>query len=267
MGYRFFPCGTNGYFFVKFVPLIFPVCFFASEIVTTLVFPLNQITCMRILVLLLACIIPPFLFAQSPEEKLAVYASNYPQEKVVLHLSKPAYMAGETIAFKTYVLSGYEPSALSTNLYVELYDGEKNRLDSQIIYLHNGSGDGNFSLPPSLAENVYYIRAYTRWMLNFRDDLQYLKPIPIYNPYSSQSLRQKPVQWKAKAYIEGGQLIDGAVANVAIRLCGTRSLPKSWTGILVENGTETPIANATIYNNEIGEVKFVSFAHKPINWS
>ncbi|HEV7330321.1 MAG TPA: hypothetical protein VGN63_04715 [Flavisolibacter sp.] len=217
---------------------------------------------MRIPLLLLTCLVALGLFAQSPEEKLAAYAADFPQEKVVLQFSKPAYLAGETIFYKAYVLSGYEPSSLSTNLYVEFYDGAKNRLDSQIVYLHHGSGDGSFNLPASLAEDVYYIRAYTRWMLNFSNDLQYLKPVPVYNPYSSQKLHQKPVQWTAKAFVEGNQLLDSAVANVAVRLFSTGSLPESWTGSLVEGDSNTPIANVTVYNNEIGEVRFLSFANK-----
>jgi hypothetical protein len=57
------------------------------------------------------------LSAQSPEAVLQKFADNYLQEKVVLLLSKPEYLAGETVFFKACVLSGYEPSLLSTNYY------------------------------------------------------------------------------------------------------------------------------------------------------
>lgn len=217
---------------------------------------------MRTALPLLLLLFSTCLFAQTPEEKLAAFASNFPQENVVLQFSKPAYLAGETVAFKAYVLSGYEPSPLSTNLYVELYDGVKNRIDSQIIYLHRGSGDGSFALPASMAEDVYYIRAYTRWMLNFGEEHTYLKPLVVYNPYSTKSLRQKPVQWKAKAFIESYRLLDSAVANVAIRLSGEGSLPKSWSGSLVEEEGNIPVGNVTVYNSEIGDVRFLAFAGK-----
>ncbi len=217
-------------------------------------------TCLRTALLLLTLFFSTDGFTQTPEEKLAAYASNFPQENVVLLLSKPAYLAGETMAFKAYVLSGYELSPLCTNLYVELYDGAKNRLDSQIVYLHRGSGDGGFTLPASLAEDVYYVRAYTRWMLNAGDEHTLIKPLLVYNPYSTQGLQPKAVKWKAKAFIESNQLLDGAVANVAVRLFSDGSLPKSWSGSLEEGDTtRTPL---TVYNNEIGEVRFLAFEGK-----
>ena len=197
------------------------------------------------------------LAAQTPEAALQKFADTYPQEKVVLLFSKPEYVAGETIYFKAHVLTGYEPSLLSTNLYTELYDREKKLLQKQMIPLIGGSGNGSFALPASLAEDVYYIRAYTQWMRNFDEAFFYLRPLPVYNPYSSQSLRPKPVQWTARAVIEGGQLIENSPANVAVRLTATGLLPSQWSGELLEEGTPAPVADLTVYNTEIGQVRFI----------
>lgn len=166
-------------------------------------------------------------FAQSPEKALEEYSNKYPQEKVVLLLSKPEFLAGETIFLKAYVLDGYEPSGISTNLYTELYDKDKNLLDKEIIPLVKGTGEGHFTLPASLAEDVYYIRAYTHWMLNFDAAFQFVKPVRVYNPYSSQSLRLKPEQWTARAFAEGGRLVAGSVANIAVRLYTEGTLPQA----------------------------------------
>ena len=87
-------------------------------------------------------------------------------------MSKNDYLAGETIFFKAYALVGYEPSAISTNLYAELYDKNKNIISQQQVPLFNGSGEGSFAVSASLAEGVYYIRAYTRYMLNFDEEFQ-----------------------------------------------------------------------------------------------
>src|SRR5688572_29523343 len=122
---------------------------------------------MRILLMFLALCLSSVLLAQKAEQAIEKYSQQFPQEKVVLSLSKNDYLAGETIYFKAYVLAGYEPSAISTNLYTELYDRNKKIISQQILPIFKGSGEGSFQLPASMGEDVYYIRAYTRYMLNF----------------------------------------------------------------------------------------------------
>ena len=115
--------------------------------------------------------------AQQAEAVLQKFTETHPQEKVVLLLSKTDYLAGETIHFKAYALSGYALSGLSTNLYTELYNKEKKLLQKALVPLVQGSGHGSFVLPSSLAEDVYYIRAYTQWMRNFDEVFFYLQPV------------------------------------------------------------------------------------------
>lgn len=217
---------------------------------------------MRSLILFLGFIFFSNARAQSPEKALEQLYKRFPHEKAVLVLSKPAYLAGENIYFKAYVLNGYEPSDISTNLYTELYDKEKKLLDKQIIPLLRGSGDGHFTLPAWLAEDVYYVRAYTHWMLNFDEKFQCIKPVPVYNTSSGQSLRRKPVQWKAQAFAESGNLLEGAVANIAVRLFTEGSLPQTWSGRLLDNAGNTFLSNVTVYNRQIGQVRFVPEAGK-----
>jgi hypothetical protein len=212
--------------------------------------------CVRIFVSLLL-LLAFTVHAQEPEKLLQQFSERYPQEKVVLQFSKPAYLAGESIYFKAYVLNGYEPSLLSTNLYAELYDKDKNLLQKQLILLQKGSGNGRFALPASLAEDVYYIRAYTQWMRNFDRTLWLPKPIPVYNPYSSQVLRAKKEQWAAKAIVENGMLVEGAPARVAVRLSSPGTLPQGWSGQLLEQETNNPVTNLAVYNSEIGQVRFI----------
>lgn len=216
---------------------------------------------MRILLLLLA-LNTTSLFAQKAQKVLDSLHKKYPQEKVVLNFSKAEYAAGETIFFKAYVLTGYEPTNLSTNLYTELYDRNKSLVSKLIIPLFNGAGDGSFALPDSLTESVYYIRAYTHWMLNFAERFQYIKPIPVYNPYSSTRLRLKSAPWTARAAIEGGQLIANIPARVAVRILSEGTMPKSWSGHLLNKETGDTISAVTVYNNEIGEVRFLPQANK-----
>jgi len=217
---------------------------------------------MRILFTITLVVVSFLLFAQKAEQAAEKNYQQYPQEKVVLLFSKNEYIAGEHVYFKAHVLSGYRPTEISTNLYAELYDKNKKLLDKKIIPLFRGSGDGSFTLPASMAEDVYYVRAYTQWMRNFSERFQYLKPLPIYNPYSMNSLRAKPLRWTAKAVAEGGQLIAGEVAKIAIRLSSEGALPSSWSGTLVEKETGRFITDITVYNSEIGQVQFLPEANK-----
>jgi hypothetical protein len=201
-------------------------------------------------------------FAQKAQQAIETLYKNYAQEKVVLTLSKNEYVAGETIYFKAYVLNGYEPSSVSTNLYTELYDENKKVIQQHIIPLLNGSGEGSFVLPPSLGENVYYIRAYTQYMLNYDEAFQYLKPVNIYNPVSMNKLRPKPMQWAAAAFAEGGTFLNDIPVTLAIRLYSTGNLPQSWQGSLHEKGSTAPLAEAEVFNTEIGIVRFTPKAGK-----
>src|SRR5829696_2428202 len=171
---------------------------------------------MRKLFLFLLLLFSATLFAQRVKQAIdSLY--NYPQEKVVLSFSKNEYLAGETIYFKAHVLSGYEPSPNSTNLYTELYDKNKKIISQHIVPLFNSSGEGSFTLPASLAEDIYYIRAYTGYMLNFPEQFQCIRPVAVYNPASMYKLTQKPVQWNAKAFAEGGVLLNNVPSVVAVR--------------------------------------------------
>ncbi|AZB29586.1 hypothetical protein [Chryseobacterium balustinum] len=132
----------------------------------------------------LSLISAPFYFSQNKaEEAIKKFEENYPQEKIHLLLSKKNYVAGENLRFTSFVFDGYNPSTISTNVFVELYDQNKKQISKKIYPLINGKGSGSISLPADLKEDVYYIRAYTTWMGNFSDDFNEIMPITIYNPY------------------------------------------------------------------------------------
>ncbi|MDB5208555.1 MAG: hypothetical protein JWR72_3630 [Flavisolibacter sp.] len=200
--------------------------------------------------------------AQKVQQAIETLYKKYPQEKVVLSFSKNDYVAGETIYFKAYVLTGYEPTEVSANLYTELYDKNKKAIRQQIVPLLNGSGQGSFVLPVSLEENVYYVRAYTQLMLNYNEAFQYIKPVNIYNPYSAKILTPKPVQWTASAFAEGGSILNDVPAKLAVRLFSTGSLPQSFKGSLLEKGSNTSVAEIEPLNDEVGMVNFIPQAGK-----
>lgn len=169
------------------------------------------------------------------EEALKTFEQKYPQEKIHLLLDKSSYTAGENLWFKSFVFDGYTTSAISTTLFVELYDSNKNQISKKLIPLINGEGSGNIALKDSLKEDIYYIRAYTSWMANFNEDFQLIKPITVYNPSSPEKLIINPTPWIVSAYPESGSFIDGISTKVAVRLQSNGITPSDWEGYVTDS--------------------------------
>ena len=123
-------------------------------------------------------------------DKLEKFRSDYPQEKVHLHLDKPYYAIGDNIWFKAYVVNSArnQLSALSKILYVELINEKDSVKQSARIHLRAGQAWGDFHLADSLREGNYRIRAYTTWMRNFGEDFFFDKTITVGNSLSNDYL-------------------------------------------------------------------------------
>ena len=115
--------------------------------------------------------------------RLEKHQTQYPQEKVHLHLDKPYYAAGDSIWFKAYVVAAEDNklSGISKILYAELIDDRDSVVQSLRLPLAAGLGSGNFSLADTLQEGKYRVRAYTQWMRNFGEDFFFDKTVPIGN--------------------------------------------------------------------------------------
>jgi hypothetical protein len=179
----------------------------------------------------------------------------YPQEKIYLLYNKQEYIAGESIWFSAFVFSGYDVSKISTNLFVELYGADKKLLARKQLPLFNGQTAGEIPLQAKLDEGVYYIHAYTQWMLNFPAS-QYVHQLLIYNPKSANRLQQKELAWKTETFIEGGKLIDGLPAKVAVRLSSPSTLPSHWSGYITETGSNEKLASFQNLDPNVGVVGF-----------
>jgi hypothetical protein len=169
----------------------------------------------------------------SPVEALKKLYDSYPQEKLYLWFNKTSYIAGETIFFKAYTFTGYEASLMSTSLHVELYNAEKKLLGTKLLPVISGVSEGSIDIDRKMNEGVYFVRAYTTWMLNFDEQFQFIKPIPVYNTSSDKVLTVNNSKWSISARPEGGSLINGIATKVAVRRYGNSS-PGKWSGWLYE---------------------------------
>ena len=206
------------------------------------------------LFILISCFISLQAHSQlKAEQALQKLYERYPQERVYLLYNKEYFVAGETMYFKSYVFEGFALSQLSTNLYVELYDIKKNLVDQMLVPLVRGVGEGSFALKNNMAEGVYYVRAYTKPMLNFDPAFQYFFSIPVYNTASPEKLTIKPVQWAIAALPESGSLLEGRENKVSVRMFTNGFPQENWRGTVTETtGEKKTISTFTSYNGEVG---------------
>lgn len=169
----------------------------------------------------------------------AQFSNNYTQEKVYLHFDNTAYFLSETMWFKAYVVNALfnTPTNMSKTLYVELRTSEGYLVEGKKLRIINGVGIGEFFLPDSLPGGFYEIRAFTRAMLNFGEDVIFSRVFPIFDKASNESdyenrsmtprrysipnLRnKKPYNGNllVEFFPEGGKLIKGAKTNVAFKV-------------------------------------------------
>ncbi|OPC05111.1 hypothetical protein BAS09_05390 [Elizabethkingia ursingii] len=169
------------------------------------------------------------------DQAIKVLEQKYAQEKIYLLFDKEKYIAGENIWFKSFIFDGYNRSAISSSILIELYDRDKNLISKKIFPITNGEGNGSINLPEKLKEDIYFVRAYTPWMANFNEDFQLVQPIPVYNPSSPQRLAiNNSSKWIAKAYPEGGTVINSIPTKYAVRLHSEGPPPSEWSGYVTE---------------------------------
>ncbi|BAP32474.1 uncharacterized protein CHSO_3437 [Chryseobacterium sp. StRB126] len=197
---------------------------------------------------LLLSMVQPILAQTKLEKAITSLEDNYEQEKVYVLTDKSQYAAGDKIWFKSFVFDGYNRSALSTTLFVELYNSDKKLIDWKTVLLTNGEGSGDFQLKEDLPEQVYFVRAYTPYMTNFSEEFQIVKSFPVYNPNSTESLVvSKSSDWSAKAFPEGGNFINGMPTKFAVRLSSNTSLPENWSGKIVD--AQNPNVSITTFKS------------------
>ena len=185
------------------------------------------------------------LQAQHFDSVLNKLDSEYPQEKVYLHFDKSAYNPGETIWFKAYLFAANYPSDISKTLYAELLDEKGKLIQRKSLPVFRFSAAAAFDIPADFNSSVIYVRAYTRWMLNFDSAFLFVKALPV---LSVRKTNAKAGLLKQIAYLqffpEGGDLVEGLESRVAFKATDQNGLPIQFNGeISNSKGTRVAILN------------------------
>lgn len=185
------------------------------------------------------------------ETALSDYFKRYPAEKIFLHTDENVYLTGQTIWYKAYAMAYGKPSQLSKIMYVNLYNKHGNLVLQDKLPLKNSAGHGDIILPDSLHTGWYRLQAFTGWMLNFDKEGFYSQDIYLQN---KADRRNSPIaERSAKKYHisffpEGGDLVDGAVANIAFKATDENGIPATVYGDLFYDKQKLPVKLVTLHD-------------------
>jgi hypothetical protein len=175
------------------------------------------------------------LNAQRFDSILNKLDTEYPQEKLHLQFDKSTYNPGETIWFKAYLFSNNLLSGISRNLYAELMDEQGKVLQRKVTPVINAGAAAAFDLPTDLQASVLYVRAYTRWMLNFDSSFLFVKAIPILSSKASAKSNPAVAQNYLTFFPEGGDLVYGLESKMAFKATNGAGLPFNVQGEIVDS--------------------------------
>ena len=206
----------------------------------------------------------------STAQKLMGYAAalnNFgkalPQEKVYLHLDNTSYYQGDKIWFQAYVVTAdNKPTALSRTLYVELLNAGGTVVNKATLPIVNGRCNGDFALNHLPFHSGFFeIRAYTKYMTNFGEDVIFSRVIPVFdkpekegNFVEKKMLRMRTKnsryivkrEWEErtdnvtlKFFPEGGNLVTGITSQVAFEATDKGGAPLEVKGRIVSKSGDS----------------------------
>ena len=189
------------------------------------------------------------------------FSKNVPQEKVYLHFDNTGYYQGDNIWYKCYVVTtGHHLlSSLSQTLYVELLNPGGEVVDKRILKIENGQCHGEFTLDQlPFYSGFYEVRAYTKYMLNFGEEVVFSRLLPVFNKPKTEGAfeekemmrygrygareypmkRERPLRGKKvnlRFFPEGGHLVQGVTSRVAFEATDEAGNPIAVTGVIQDD--------------------------------
>ncbi|MGB5359020.1 MAG: hypothetical protein WBN27_03645 [Eudoraea sp.] len=209
-------------------------------------------------------LLAPSVFAQnSLRQHLATKYEAFfepDRENIHLHLNKTIFSQEEHIWFSAYVFdqNSQTPSLQTTNLYVCLYDKEGNEVKRNLLYIEGGVGHGDFKIDSSLTSGIYYIRAYTNWMKNFKHKDSFIQKIEVFPQTPEIALPDITDQFDVQLLPESGYILENTNNTVGFKIIGTDGTGKKIISATLINSDGLPILE-NIYNNHLGFGKFGYF--------
>ena len=155
--------------------------------------------------------------AQNIDSTLSKYATQYGQERTYIQYDKSAYIPGETIWFKAYLMKGNLPAEESKTFYTDWTDDNGKLLLHSVSPLVDATSNSQFDIPADYTGKFIHVRAYTRWMLNFDSAFLYEKDIRIISKNNNVPAAKIPVTPMIQFFPEGGDVVAGVTNKIAFK--------------------------------------------------
>ena len=205
-------------------------------------------------------LIPP-----SVQDSIFKQLELFPQEKIHLHTDRTAYVPGEKIWFKVYLVDAYTHQfpTYSQYVYVELISSSDSLIQRVLVSAdENRLLHGHIFLSEIIPEGDYTIRAYTRYLENLGDDYFFKKNIRIGNisevhhnqsANSTQNILLTPQKgdtttlslvskqggnggdYDISFFPEGGYITEGVINRVAFKAINQNGASENITGEIVDD--------------------------------
>jgi hypothetical protein len=153
---------------------------------------------------------------QQVDAAISDFANRFSPERAYLHYDKQAYSAGETIWFKAYVMNEVLPSVDTKTFYTDWLDDKGNLLQHTVSPMVDAVTNGQFDIPADYKGKFVFVRAYTRWMLNFDSAFLYTRQIRILSNDAGTGARQPAVP-SIQFFPEGGDAVIGLPNKIAFK--------------------------------------------------
>lgn len=218
-----------------------------------------KINSFKICILSLTVLFGTRLNAQRFPDLLQTLNNGYSQEKLYLQFDRSHYNSGETIWFKAYLFTGSYPSLVSKTMYAELLDAKGNMLERKTLPVTVSTAAGSFDIPINLNSSSVYVRAYTKWMLNFDSSFLFTKAIPILN---AKKVSNKSIQSSQRSALavttyptfflhffpEGGDLVQDVNSRVAFKATDATGMPITISGNITDNTGKKIASFASVHD-------------------
>ncbi len=212
-------------------------------------------------VVVLACCYLNTTAQQAFDSLLNILSTQYPQEKIYLHLDKPYYNAGETIWFKAYITVNTTPSQISKTMYAELINSDGVILQRKTMPVFRAGAASFFELSDSNYRAGLYIRAYTSWMLNFDSSLLYVRPLTVINTRPETNKTRTSDNFTLTFFPEGGDLVENIDSRVAFKANNQGGMPFNVSGNILNSRGEM-ISSFVSTHDGMGVFSFTPIPHE-----
>lgn len=186
------------------------------------------------------------------------------KEKVMLNTDRRMYTAGETIYFKAYLTDKLRNHLQTApkKLYVDLVDKEDKVVAHLLLNAAALKTNGDFKLNDTLSEGFYWLRAYTKKMIDENGEGMSVEPVYVVNANKKGTVNNVTVKQASgsvtkpviELFPEGGAIISGITTAVGLKITDAYGFPLNVKGYIKQPKDTSVIPFVT---NEKGLGKFI----------